>query len=186
MLETARLKQLLIFMLIAVLSYFVWQFAFVEIEESKFKPFTKGYSVSDVLLEITDESGQITTVINSPLLLYYADTEITEITKPQVVLKGSDGKSWMFESDKGRYIDSQFELFFPGDVVVQNDALNIENKITLNTSALTVDTENHTAQSEAFIGIKQNNMFFNGVGSFINFSTQEIEVKSNVHAEFNN
>lgn len=186
MLETARIKQLLIFMLMALLTYSVWQFSFVEVEESKFKPFTKGYSVSDVLLEITDENGQITTVINSPLLLHYADTEITEISKPQVVIKAADGKKWIFESDKGQYIDSRFELFFPGDVVVQNDALDIEKKITLNTSALTVNTENQTAQSEAFIEIKQNNMFFNGVGSFINFSIQEIEVKSNVHAEFDN
>ena len=150
--ELNPFKSLLLFAVLAIGSYALYEYQFAKKSEWQFKPFTKGYALFDSQIQITDEQGKIHTSIQSPEIIFYADSEITKIKQPAVIFKSGDSE-WQIDSEHAELNSDQTELFFPQDVAMKS--LGLEENSTINTSALTVFPEKQVANTAEQITFSQ-------------------------------
>lgn len=173
-------KQLLIFGVLAGISYAVYEYAFAQENDVRFKPFTKGYALYDSTVQITNDEGHIHSTIKSPEMVHYADSQLTTIQSPEVIMV-QKGRQWVMSSKVATINESQTAIHFPEQVTVKNDA---EQPLTVETSDMTVFPEQKSTASPAPIVIHQAGREMKGVGSKIDFDKELIEVLDETHAEF--
>lgn len=186
MIDRSRIKQLLLFSLLALVSYAVFDKYFNSDASQLYEPFTKGYALSGVTIQSTDETGQIITTIKSPAVTHYADTEKTIIQEPHIILHDADG-DWLFNSEVGEINAQQTEIYFPSLVVIDLDGENKQAEaIQIVTSELTVDVTQKSGKTAAKLSISEAGSNMRGLGAEVNFKLQEIDILSELYAEFEN
>ena len=180
--ESNHIKSLVLFAVLAALSYGLYEYRFSKESSWQFKPFTKGYALFDSEIQFTGDDGVIHTSIASPEIIFYADSEETVIKQP-VMFYNSGDTQWRMESSEAQINAKQSEIFFPQAVVLKT--LNSESNTEINTSALTMFPEMKKAETKAHMEWLQAQMIMSGEGSVIDLNLQEIEVLDETHAEFN-
>jgi len=186
MIDSGRIKQLFLFFLLAVLSYAVFEKFFNDEYSQEFEPFTKGYALTGVTIQSTDETGQIITTIESPVVIHYADTEKTVIEQPNVKLHEAEG-DWLFTSDIGEINQQQTEIYFPNQVVINlQEVQEASNDIQIVTEQLTIDVIQKAGTTPGQLSMSQVGSGIKGTGGVVNFQQQEIEILSEMYAEFDN
>lgn len=186
MIEGARLKQLLLFGLLATVTFAVYDNLFADKESQLFQPFTKGYSLQQVVIETSDEQGQIITTIESPAVIHYADSKKTVIRQPNITLHEDDG-DWVFQSAIGEINPNQTEIYFPEQVLIELDETDTNsNELFIETSQLMVNLSSKMGTTGAAINMKQLGAAIKGIGAVVDFDRQEIEIISEMYAEFKN
>ena len=186
MIDAGRIKQILLFGLLAVSSYAVFEKYFNVESVQEFEPFTKGYALTGVTIQSTDETGQFITTIKSPAVTHYADTEITVIQQPNVRLHEAEG-DWLFTSDVGEINPQQTEIYFPNQVLINLLGMKqASDDINIMTEQLTVDITEKTGTTPALLTLSQVDSNIKGVGAVVNFHLQEIDILSEMYAEFEN
>ena len=137
-------------------------------------------------IQSTDESGQIVTTINSPAVTHYADTEKTVIQNPHIQLHDADG-DWVFSSDLGEINQQQTEIYFPNEVLINLlEANQVKDQVEINTEQLTVNVTNKAGVTPAMLTMSTINSTIKGLGAVVNFQQQEIDILSEMYAEFEN
>lgn len=187
MIELNRTRQLVFFTVLAVLSYAVYDAYFSTQSTTPFEPFTKGYALTGVTIETTDEDGKIMTTIQSPSVIHYADSEKTVIEQPNITLYEDEG-DWVFQSKTGEINAEQTQIFFPDAVAINLTApvKNNSQPMTINTRGLTVDVTKKMGQTDADLKVIQVGSFIQGVGAVVDFGQQEIEILNKMYAEYEN
>jgi len=182
--DRSRLTQLLVFALLALVSYVIYEKYYVADSTVMYEPFTKGYSLEGVELKISNEAGEISSTIVAPSIIHYADSEVTVINEPVYTMHEDNG-DWIFYSKSGEINADQTSLFFPGDVNLYLDKEEKE-KIAINTSELTVNFTQKTGATNQNMALEKLGFLLTGVGAVINFTDQEVEMKKEIYAEFEN
>ncbi len=182
--NSGKWLQLIVFALLALLSYGVYERFFGQASDIQYEPFTKGYSLEGVILKTSDADGRIISTIESPAIVHYADTEISVVTEPKYTLHQPNG-DWIFQSKKGEISADQSELYFPGKVNLLLDSKSQE-RVAIDTSDLRVDVNNKTGRGQGVINVIKPGMLMTGTGSVIDFNNESIEVLEDLYAEFEN
>ncbi len=186
MIDSDRLKQVLLFGLLAILSYAVFEKYFNDESSQQFEPFTKGYALTGVTIQSTDETGQIVTTIKSPAVTHYADTEKTVIQNPNIQLHEPQG-DWVFTADIGEINPQQTEMYFPSKVVINLlEGEQASREVEIITEQLTVDVIQKVGTTPALLSMSQIDSIIKGLGAVVNFQQQELEILSEMYAEFKN
>ncbi len=172
--------QLIVWIAIAVLSYAIYDGLLGTPDGIVYEAFTKGYALTDVTMNTTDETGHISSTLRSPSLIHYVDSEVTVIEQPRVTVYADSG-NWYFSSPVAEYTRLEDHLFFPEDVTIQSLG---EQSIELQTSGMTVDLAAELATTEAVIKMRQPGIHMQGIGARIFLNTQIIEIMDNVYAEY--
>ncbi|MCX7544600.1 LPS export ABC transporter periplasmic protein LptC [Marinicella gelatinilytica] len=173
-------KQLILLLLFALSSVAVYQGFYADSSDSEYEPFTKGYALTDVVMQSTDDNGQIVTSMQAPSMVHYLDNEQTIIEQP-VVRLFTDENTWLLNSPKAIYQRNKQNLFFPDQVKVSSEQAP---KVTIESSQLTVDLTSKKGSTPAMIAMQQPGGSLRGVGALILFTTKQIEILNNVYAEF--
>ncbi len=184
MLDSVRLNQLLLFALLALASYVVYEKYYSTESVHSYEPFTKGYSLEQVVIKSTDESGRIVTTVESPLVIHYSDTETTVVNEPLIRLHETTG-DWVFQSEKGEINQANTEIYFPEQVTLKL-AGEAEETVDIKTSELTVDVVAKMGVTAQAVDVTRLGMLLKGLGATVNFKQQEIEILNDMYAEFEN
>jgi LPS export ABC transporter protein LptC len=184
MLDRSRLIQLVIFLMLAILSYGIYDNFFGEETTIEFEPFTKGYSLEGVIIKNSDEHGDIVSTIESPSMIHYADTEVSIINNPKYTMHEPEG-DWVFTSSKGEINKDQTELYFPNKVNLFHESGTDEN-VSIVTRELKVDVVAKLGKGKGKITVAKPGLLMTGLGSVINFTDQSVEILENMYAEFEN
>ncbi len=176
--------QLIVFALLALFSYGVYDRFFGQTTAVQYEPFTKGYSLEGVIMKTSDVDGRIVSTIESPAIVHYADTEVSVITAPKYTLHQPNG-DWVFQSKKGEINPEQTELYFPGkvDMLLESSA---HERVAIETSDLRVNVNNKTGRGQGMIHVIKPGMMMTGLGSVIDFNNESIEILEDLYAEFEN
>jgi LPS export ABC transporter protein LptC len=177
-----RIRQLMVFALLALGSYAVYETWHSDDSGYAYEPFTKGYSIEGVVIRNSDQEGHIVSTITAPSVIHYADSGRTVINQPSYRMH-QEGGDWLFSSASGEINQAQTEMFFPEAVLLELDVA-AEDKVSVKTSQLTVDLEQQTGSSPEQLSVSQPGVLLKGVGSVIRFKQQEIEILEDVYAEF--
>ena len=181
---TSGMRQLLLFFLLALASYVVYEKYFNATGGAQYKPFTKGYALTGVTITTTDDEGHITTTIDSPAVTHFADTEKTFIEKPRIQLYGDEDK-WLFTSAVGEISPDRTTLFFPEQVNISLLGAPDE-QVDIVTAALQVNVTDKTGKTAAPFRLDQAGSWMSSIGAELKFNEQEINLLSEMYAEFEN
>lgn len=181
--RTIGVTQLLWFAALSLISYATYQLFIAEQKADNLQPFTKGYALYDSVLQVSNQQGEINTIIKSPKMTHYADTQTTLIEKPQIWFK-QNNQDWQFNSAEAT-INQQQEIHFPQSVHLQATQADGTINSSIDTEQLMVFAPQKQAETPATITVKQNGMTLSGQAATIDLEQKKIQIKHNVHAEFN-
>jgi len=173
-------KQLIILLVLALASVAVYQRYYQGDSGTDYEPFTKGYALTDVVMQSTDDSGQVVTRLQSPNMTHYLNNEQTIIEQPSVQLFTED-ITWLLQSPNAVYQRNEQLLYFPNQVTVESQQAP---KVTIDSSQLSVDLNTKEGTTPAEISLNQATGMMQGVGAHILFNSKQVEILNDVYAEF--
>ncbi len=179
---TKQTQQIILFTIFALVSYFIWKYFFDREKIVQDKPFTKGYSVENVELKITDESGQLTARFISPNLTRYTDSPILHINEPLFWTYREGKEHWVLESKKAKYDTDKEEIDFSVKLIAHT--VNIEQPVSFEANSLLLNLKNKKATTQDGVVFKQNNMIMTGQIAKFDLTQETLEVNNNVKAIF--
>lgn len=175
-------KHILFFLVGALLSYAVWKFFFDREPVIQDKPFTKGYSVDQFELEITDEHGEFVAKFISPNLTRYTNSDTVLIDSPNFWTYENNSEGWFFESDSAEY-DYKNEQVKLIDNVMAKSLDEIET-IELNASDMMVNLSTKIAQTENGVLIQKDTLNLKGQKALFDLTNNQLTVNENVQVVY--
>lgn len=179
---TKQTQQIILFALFALVSYGIWKYFFDREKLIQDKPFTKGYSVENVELKITDESGQLTARFISPNLTRYTDSPVLHINEPLFWTYHDGTEHWLLESQKAEYNTDKEEVDFSDKLMAHT--VNVEHPTYFETNSLLLDLKNKNAYTDDGVVFKQNQMIMTGQIAQFDLTHETLEVNKNVKAVY--
>ncbi len=179
---TKQNQHIVIFALFSLVSYGVWKYFFDREELTQDKPFTKGYSIENVELKITDESGQLTAKFVSPNLIRYTDSPVLYIKEPLFWTYREGKEHWLLESQKAEYDTEKEEVDFSEKLIAHT--VNVDQPASFEAMSLLLNLKNKNATTQDGVVFKQNNMVMTGQIAKFDLIQETLEVNKNVKAIF--
>ena len=164
----------------ALSSYAIWNYYFGDEEIEEIKPFTKGYSVENIELKITDETGALTALFKSPRLVRYTDSPIVHINKPLFWTYEKGQQNWSIVSDKAEFNSDTQHVGLYDNLIAKT--VNSDSQIEFNAQNLLVDLKSKIANTKDGVFIKQNVITMTGQIAQFDLKNETIEVNNNVKA----
>lgn len=181
---THQSKQIIVFLILAIGSYGLWKYFFDREEVIKDQPFTKGYSVENFELDITDENGVFSASFHSPNLTRYTDNDVVLIDSPEFWTFENNKKNWLFKSKKAEYDYKKEQVNLINDVIVKN--LDLEDAIQLDAKDLLVDLDTKIANTSNGILLRKELIKLEGQKAIFDLNTSKLTVNNNVQVVYKN
>jgi len=175
-------QQLIIFGVLALLTYGIWNYYFNHEIKEVTKPFTKGYSVKNIELKITDDSGMMTALFKSPELIRYTDSPIIHITNPLFWTYEKGKQHWTFKSDKAEYNPEAQQVGLYDNLI----AKTVDENSQMMFSAKNLSVDLNTKKAITSDGILMQQKKYKMTGQIAKFDLQNeiLEVNNNVKASY--
>ena len=175
-----QLKQTVFFGFLALMSYGLYRYFFSYEEALQDKPFTKGYSVENITLKITDEDGFLTAKFKSPSLIRYTDDPSIHILNPVFWTYKNGKMQWQINAEKALYNAEDEEVFLSDKLIAKTVDTQVATKFEAQNLKINLKTKK--AQTTDGIKLEQESFKMSGKVALINMNTQQIEVNNNVKA----
>lgn len=177
---TKQTQQIILFAIFALFSYGIWKYFFDREKFTQDKPFTKGYSIENIELKITDESGNFTARFTSPNLIRYTDSPVLFINSP-LFWAYKDGKEhWLLESKNAEYNTDKEQVKFSENVVAHT--ISQEQPTSFEANSLLLNLKNKKAHTDDGVAFKQNDLNMTGQIAQFDLIQETLEVNKNVKA----
>ncbi len=177
---TAQNKQIALFAVIALVIYAVWSYYFNREEIKKDKPFTKGYSVEQIEMRMTNEDGELSTKFKSPSLIRYTDSPVLYIDAPVVWTYENNREHWLIKANKAELNTQTNQVELLDNVNARS--LDEKEPIVFVTKNLMLDLTSKKAQTSDGISMQQAQSSMQGQVAHIDLKNKIIEVNNNVKA----
>ena len=177
---TRQIQNMLFFFILALLSYALYKYYFDPLIITKDKPFTKGYSVENVELKITDEKGQLSAKFKSPNLVRYTDSPLLFIETPLFWTYNDNQEHWLIQSEKAEFNTDTNEVSLIDNVIAKT--INDSSETRFKTASLLVKLEDSSAFTDAGISLQQKQFKMSGQIAHFDLKNEILEVNNNVKA----
>ena len=175
-------RHTLVFFILALFSYAVWKYFFDDEKVEVEKPFTKGYSVDNIELKITDETGALTGLFKAPKLIRYTDSPIVHIDKPLFWTYDKGKQHWSIVSDKAEYNADTQDIGLYENLVAKT--VNNDSGLSFTAENLFVNLNTKMATTSDGISIKQKQNTMTGQIAKFDLKNEILEVNNNVKAVY--
>lgn len=173
-------QHVIVFSILALLSFAIWKYYFDHEIIPVDKPFTKGYSVDNLELKITDETGALTAKFKSPKLIRYTDNPIVHIDKPLFWTYEEGKQHWSIVSKKAEYNSDTLQVNLLEDL--KGQTVNDESQMMFKAENLMVDLKSKIAKTSDGIELNQKQLLMTGQIAEFDLKNETLEVNNNVKA----
>jgi len=177
---TRQMQNMLFFFVLALLSYAVYKYYFDPLELKSDKPFTKGYSVENVELKITDTQGHLSAKFKSPNLIRYTDSPLLFIDSPLFWTFKNNQEHWLIQSKKAEFNTDTQEVSLIDEVRAKT--INDSSETQFKTPSLLVKLKDSSAFTDAGISLQQQQFNMSGQIAHFDLKNEILEVNKNVKA----
>lgn len=175
-------QHILMFFILSLLSYGIWKYYFDREKTEVDKPFTKGYSVENIELRITNEMGKLTAKFKSPSLIRYTDSPVLYIKSPLFWLYKEGKEQWAMQSDRAEYNAELNDVGLYDNLRAQS--ANIEKQTSFEAKNLIINLNNKKAHTADGVSIKQQQFVMTGQNAHFDLDNELLEVNNNVKAVY--
>ena len=177
---TRQIQNMLFFFVLALLSYAVYKYYFDPLELKHDKPFTKGYSIENVELKITDANGHLSAKFKSPNLVRYTDSPLLFIETPLFWTYNDNHEHWLIESKKAEFNTDTNEVSLIDNVIAKT--INDSSETRFKTPSLLVKLKDSSAFTDAGISLQKKQFNMSGQIAQFDLKNETLEVNNNVKA----
>jgi LPS export ABC transporter protein LptC len=142
------------------------------------------YYLSDFTLLNTQADGQMRYFVTAQHLIHQQSTDSSEIFKPLLQARDSDGTMISLKSDKAEQ-DESGVLKLVGDVKVVKKSDKVAENFDLSTRDLVYNPKQKTLSSESEVQLNTFQGQLKGIGFSSKLDGQELRIHSNVQIQFN-
>ncbi len=142
------------------------------------------YYLSDFTLLNTQADGTMRYFVTAQHLIHQQSTDSSEIFKPLLQARDSDGTLITLKSNKAEQTKGG-EIHLLGDVSVIKSGLKDEGNFELTTRDLVYNPIEKTLSSKYKVQLKTHHGQLNGIGFSSKLDEQELRIHSNVQIQFN-
>ncbi|MBL4660508.1 MAG: LPS export ABC transporter periplasmic protein LptC [Alcanivoracaceae bacterium] len=176
-----QIQQIIIFSILALLSYTIWSYYFDREESIQEKPFTKGYSIGNLELRVTDESGNLTAKFKSPSLIRYTDSPVVFMQTPLLWTFKQGKEHWLIKSNKAEYNANLDEVVLYDNLIAKT--INDESETIFKANNILLNLNSNQAYTKDGIILKQKQEFtMTGQIATFDLKNEILEVNNNVKA----
>ena len=142
------------------------------------------YYLSDFTLLNTQSNGEMRYFVTAQHLIHQQSTGSSEIFKPLLQARDSDGTLITLKSNKAEQIKGG-EIHLLDDVSVSKTNSKEEESFNLTTQDLVYNPIEKTLSSKSKLQLKTHQGELSGIGFTSNLDEQELRIHSNVQIQFN-
>ncbi len=142
------------------------------------------YYLSDFTLLNTQSNGEMRYLITAQHLIHQQSTGTSEIFKPLLQARDSDGTIITLTSDKAEQ-DKKGIIQLTGDVNVTKKGLKPEESFEIITRDLIYNPKEKALSSKTKVRFTTSQVTLIGTGFSSNLDEQELRIHSNVRSQFN-
>ena len=176
-----QIQQIIIFSILALISYAIWTYYFNKESINQKKPFTKGYSVKNIELRITDKTGQMTAKFTSPSIIRYTDSPVIFINSPLFWTYDAQGKEhWLMKSNKAEYNAEKDEVGLYDNLIAKT--INDESETSFKADNILLNLKSKQAHTSDGIILIQQQFTMTGQIAKFDLENEILEVNNNVKA----
>lgn len=131
---------------------------------------------------MTDPQGQTNQRLNATTLYHYPDNDLTTLEQPDITVTNEDGSQWHATADSGEmYGGEERSLLLRDNVVLHKLG---EDKVTLNTQWLRIESERRYAETDAPVTIDSATGRIEGIGLNLYGDEQRLVVRAAVKGQY--
>jgi len=142
------------------------------------------YYLSDFTLLNTQADGKMRYFVTAQHLIHQQSTKSSEIFKPLLQARDSDGTFITLKSNKAEQINDG-DIHLLGDVSVIKRGSKDESNFELTTRDLVYNPIEKALSSKSKVQLKTHQGQLNGIGFSSKLDEQELRIHSNVQIQFN-
>ena len=139
------------------------------------------YAMSDFTMTIMDKNGQPSRVIKGQEMSHYPEDDSTHITSPTAEFINQHQDTWIVTSEQGKTHGKGHVILLTDNVVISRKD---DEKMELQTSILTLDTEKSTAYTDAAVKIVSPYGETNSIGLHATLEDKTINLHSRVKGHY--
>lgn len=140
--------------------------------------------MEDVRALVLDKDGNPHVKIKSPKMIHYAENNSTDLITPQITLYRDSPEPWDITAKMARAQQGVDIIDFWENVRIHHPPDGKSADTVITTSALTVDTNEQLADTDALIQLEQPNIIIKSVGMHAEMKTGNIKLLSKVWGEY--
>lgn len=125
-----------------------------------------------------NRDGQLQQTIIAAQSASYPQRQITEFIQPEIVTTDDEGQDWYIRSDHGHLNETDQQLHFKQEVVVQN--LDDHNPMRLNTDFLLYDINLQQANTNEWVHLQSRDSTTTATGLHLDIPHQHLQLHSEV------
>jgi len=173
-------SQIAVFFVLALLSYALYNYYFNTEEILTDKPFTKGYSIEDIELKITDNKGKLTAKFKAPSIIRYTDSPIMFIDQPVFWTYANGKEHWSIASKNAEYNDVKDEVVLKDNLLAKT--VDKSSAVSFKANNLLINLKTHLAYTKDGISFQQDQFSMVGQIAHFDLNNETLEVNNNVKA----
>ncbi len=140
------------------------------------------YFIKTFSSTMTDPEGRANQRLNATTLYHYPDTDLTTLEQPDITATNEDGSQWHATADNGElHGGGQRTLLLRDNVVLRQLG---EEKITLHTQWLRIESEKSYAETDAPVTIDSPTGHIEGTGLNLYGDEQRMIVRAAVKGQY--
>ncbi len=179
---TQHIRQVVLFSFLAFASYGIYKYYFDPLEIEQNKPFTKGYSVENIELKITNDVGKLSAKFQSPSIIRYTNDPTILIANPLFWTYKNGIEHWLLSAQKGTFNSDSRVVFM--DQNVEAKTINELSKMAFKANDLIIDLSSNMAKTENGISLNKTQFSMSGSVAQFDLENEILSVKDNIKAVY--
>lgn len=140
--------------------------------------------MEEIVATIMNKQGTPKLKIETPKMVHYASNDMTELTKPHVVIYRQSPQPWHIHANHAKATLGTTEITFWDDVVIHHLADAANPLTTMTTATLTILPEEKLAKTAEAVTMKQPNAKIDAVGMLANWEEGTVKLLSQAKEEY--
>lgn len=177
-----------LFILIVSLGFIGWYYAQPSLYAERIPDKVLVY-LPDVIvknLDITqfNEQGFPTNHLYTPELMHFPHQNLSQFTKPRIILYPQHGAPWFILADKGEAELGVEKITLLNNVVLHQNALGNEKARTITTSAITYYSQKDFVETPQMIYFEEPGLRVKSLGMTADLKKQQVNLLQHVSSEY--
>jgi len=141
------------------------------------------YALQNFEMRAYDKDGNPALTLRAPRLTNDATTRIGRVERPEVELV-HEGFVWKLDADSAIISDDQSEVLLDGAVRLEREGARAEDRLQLDSTAVTLVVEERIAHSEAPVRVADPGGELRATGFSVNMLSNEFELFNDVQGRY--
>ncbi len=142
------------------------------------------YFIGDFIATMYDAKGLASYFIKANYLEHFPDDDTIEIKDLEVNYFDKERQTWITTSNKGVGYENIEVLQLSGEVKIENQPDNPDNKLVVLTDELRIDFKKRQATTDSKVKILGKNSTINAIGMDINLNNGTLKLKSQARGHY--